>query len=82
MCTYCNFVGIQVRYGSTSFYMHHKFVILDYKLLVNGSFNWTRNAILGNNENVQIMSDSQLVETYQQEFDKLWNLFDPQNLKK
>lgn len=58
--------------------MHHKFAIVDGSLLVNGSFNWTRNAILGNNENVQLVYDTNMVQTYKTEFEKLWRVFDPQ----
>ena len=56
--------------------MHHKFVIVDGYLLINGSFNWTRQAITGNHENILITDDSQLVRPYKQEFEKLWKEFD------
>ena len=79
----CIFItGIQVRYGWTSYLMHHKFAILDHWLLINGSFNWTRQAITGNNENVLITDNPGLVSPYKEEFEKLWDMFDPKKRPK
>lgn len=58
--------------------MHHKFVLIDNKLLINGSFNWTRNAITGNQENVVVTDYPQLVQAFQAEFEKLWIQFAPE----
>lgn len=57
--------------------MHHKFAIIDQEVLINGSFNWTRNAITANNENVLITNHPDLVKPYKGEFDKLWKTFAP-----
>lgn len=69
--------GIQVRHDLSSFFMHHKFVVIDRKRLVNGSFNWTRQAVTGNRENVVISRDKQLVEAFSEEFERLWLEYDP-----
>ena len=69
--------GIQVRHDLSSFFMHHKFVVIDRKCLVNGSFNWTRQAVTGNRENVVISSDKQVVEAFSEEFERLWQEYDP-----
>lgn len=45
------------------FHMHHKFAIVDGRLLINGSFNWTRQAVLYNQENCIITDNPQLVRT-------------------
>ena len=67
------FAGIQVRQNhGSSFFMHHKFALIDDKYLVNGSFNWTRQAVTGNNENVLITSDCNIVNAFKMEFNKLW----------
>ncbi|KAL8583286.1 hypothetical protein ACOMHN_043063 [Nucella lapillus] len=71
--------GIEVRTDRSSFFMHHKFVLVDGRLLINGSFNWTRTAITGNQENVFVTSHSKVVRAYQEEFDKLWEQFHPKN---
>ncbi len=53
--------------------MHNKFAIIDGKYLVNGSFNWTTQAVNYNQENILIVENKSLVNDYQKEFDKLWN---------
>jgi cardiolipin hydrolase len=57
--------------------MHHKFAIIDNKLLLSGSFNWTRQAITGNHENVLITNNQDILSPYMEEFKRLWKLFDP-----
>lgn len=42
-------------------HMHHKFAVIDGRLLVNGSFNWTRQAVLYNQENCVVTDNPQLV---------------------
>lgn len=71
--------GIQLRTDKSSFLMHHKFVIIDQEVLINGSFNWTRSAITANNENVLITNQPNLVKPYKGEFDKLWKTFAPKS---
>ena len=74
------FAGISVRTDHSSFYMHHKFVLVDGQLLINGSFNWTRAAITGNQENVIVTNHRTMVCAFQAEFERLWQQFDPRNL--
>lgn len=69
--------GIQVRHDLSSFFMHHKFALIDRKQLVNGSFNWTRQAVTGNRENLMITSDEGVVKAFSEEFEKLWEEYDP-----
>lgn len=69
--------GIAVRTDVSSYFMHHKFVVLDSEMLINGSFNWTRQAITGNQENLMITKNVKVVKQYKDEFKKLWIYFDP-----
>ena len=55
--------------------MHHKFAIVDGATLINGSFNWTRQAVLGNQENVVIARDAKLAGVFAKEFDSMWGKF-------
>ena len=71
--------GIQVRHDKTSYYMHHKFVIVDNVTLITGSFNWTRQAVVGNRENVLVTNNDEIVQPYIQEFKKLWEMYNPRN---
>jgi len=45
--------------------------------LITGSFNWTRQAIVGNTENLIVTTHPKLVPVYLTEFEKLWIMFDP-----
>lgn len=73
--------GLQVRQDDSPSHMHHKFAILDGKVLLNGSYNWTRNANLCNNENITILSEPLLVKAFLTEFNRLWTLFPPMRAK-
>lgn len=57
--------------------MHHKFAILDKKILISGSFNWTMTAAKGNHENLIVTNDPNLLEAFSEEFEKLWKVFNP-----
>lgn len=65
-------VGIPVKLDTTDNHMHHKFFIVDKKLVLTGSYNWTRSAALYNQENVISTDDEFVVEKFLNEFEKLW----------
>lgn len=67
--------GIRVRMDKTTFFMHHKFVVVDNKVLVNGSLNWTNQGVCGNQENVLITNNSELVQPFVKQFEHLWQLY-------
>lgn len=51
--------------------MHNKFCIIDNKIIINGSYNWTINAST-NNENIQVsINNSLLVSKFKNEFYEL-----------
>lgn len=52
--------------------MHHKFAIVDRKLLISGSANWTTQAFFGNCENVMVTNQTELVGSFMNEFEKQW----------
>ena len=52
--------------------MHHKFVVIDGKVLLVGSYNFTGKAPRRNWENVAIVRDRGCIENYEGEFDKIW----------
>ena len=60
---------------NSNYYMHHKFVVIDGKVLITGSFNWTVQAVKYNNENVIMIQDEELAKKYEKEFERLWNEF-------
>lgn len=65
--------GIAVRVDRSRYHMHHKFAIFDRRLLLNGSFNWTRGAAMNNAENFVLLSDRRLLGQFQDEFELLWD---------
>jgi mitochondrial cardiolipin hydrolase len=64
--------GIEVRVDRTPFHMHHKFAIFDGRVLLNGSYNWTRGAAEQNCENLVESNDPALIGPFQAEFERLW----------
>lgn len=75
-----NDVNLQAR-------MHHKFIVIDDELLMNGSFNWTVAAVKNNNENVVVTSDALQIQSFKavtlvhQEFLKMWDQYEHGQLK-
>jgi len=54
--------------------MHNKFAIIDNKILITGSYNWTHSAEKLNNENLLIIKDAkELISKFEKEFLKLWD---------
>ena len=66
--------NVAVRHdGDARSHMHHKFAIVDGATLLNGSFNWTRAAVITNRENVVITSGAPaLVSAFRDEFNRMW----------
>ncbi len=54
--------------------MHHKVFIIDGKTGVTGSFNFSKNADLDNNENILIIHNPDIASTYISEYEKVYAL--------
>lgn len=67
--------GIALRMDAAEDHMHHKFALFDDEIVLTGSYNWTRSAALHNQENLIVSNDAELVESFAEEFDRLWELF-------
>lgn len=67
--------GIQGKLDQSKANMHHKFCVVDGTVLIMGSFNWTRQAVEKNQENLIITDDTVLIQAYNGEFEKLWAAF-------
>lgn len=76
--------GIKIKSNKlgTGALMHHKFVVIDNKILLSGSFNWTNKAIVSNYEAVLVTSDRSLVLPFIQEYARMWDKFDYHRSKK
>lgn len=64
--------GIKIRISSNNYIMHHKFAIIDNRLLLTGSYNWTFSANHRNDENLMVIDDPELIEIFQNQFINLW----------
>jgi phosphatidylserine/phosphatidylglycerophosphate/cardiolipin synthase-like enzyme len=52
--------------------MHHKFAVIDRRIVVTGSYNWTSNATMNNNENMAVLTSRNAAKRYNDEFEKIW----------
>ncbi len=64
--------GIKTRISSNNYIMHHKFAIIDNRMLLTGSYNWTFSANHRNDENLMVIDDPEIIALYQNQFEKLW----------
>jgi mitochondrial cardiolipin hydrolase len=68
--------GIEVRTDDApTYHMHDKFMVVDGKFVLTGSFNWTFQAGSSNQENVLVVDHPYYCEKYSKEFDTLWHNF-------
>ncbi len=65
--------GLNMRYGKQKGIMHNKFIIVDGKMLVTGSFNFTNHASVANQENQVYLAHSDIVNRYEERFTKMWD---------
>ena len=57
---------------SKNYIMHNKFAIIDNRILLTGSYNWTFSANNRNDENLMIIDDPEIIARYQNQFINLW----------
>ncbi len=63
--------GVVVRFTKSPRFMHNKFCLIDDRIVISGSYNWTLKAEKLNFENVIISEDPKLIEQFQEYFDHL-----------
>jgi len=64
--------GVKTRVSSNKYIMHNKFAIIDNRILLTGSYNWTFSANNRNDENLLIIDDPEIIEVFQNQFINLW----------
>jgi mitochondrial cardiolipin hydrolase len=67
-----NKAGIPVKIDHSRYHMHHKFGIIDSRIVFTGSFNWTYTASSHNQENLLITSNFEIVKQYAEQYEVLW----------
>ena len=66
-------LGLQVATNDTKGkLMHHKFVVIDDRVLMNGSLNFTTQAVSRNDENLVVTRSRRIVAAFRNKFDALW----------
>ena len=68
--------GIAVRVEHVTGLLHHKFAVIDERLVITGSYNWSDNADDNNFENVVFISCKEIAEVYVKEFKEIWNMLE------
>ena len=64
---------VKVLRGKDHRVMNHRFVIFDAKKAVTGSFEWSETSEKWNDEDILILSELEVVISYQKEFERLWH---------
>lgn len=64
--------GIDVRMDSKHQIAHNKIMVIDGAVVVSGSYNFTRQAEIGNAENILIIRDAQLAMAYTANWTAHW----------
>lgn len=63
--------GLDVYRDGNPYVMHHKVIVLDDRITIFGSFNFSENANRDNDENVLIVDDPAFAALYEQEFQRV-----------
>jgi phosphatidylserine/phosphatidylglycerophosphate/cardiolipin synthase-like enzyme len=64
--------GVLVKHEKGEGLMHNKFCIIDDKLVITGSYNWTTSADLRNDENVIFINSAEIAKIYRIQFERYW----------
>lgn len=64
--------GLNVLLDGNYKNMHHKVILIDGKIVITGSYNFSRNAEERNDENVLFLYNAEIAEFYLDEFDKVF----------
>lgn len=64
--------GLDVLTDANPYIMHHKVFILDDQIVVTGSYNFTKNAALFNDENLLVIRSPAIAAEYQAEFERIY----------
>lgn len=64
--------GVPVRQDGNPGAFHHKVFVIDGRIVVTGSANFSKNADRFNDENVLIVANEDMAQAYLQEFDRRW----------
>ena len=52
--------------------MHHKVIIIDDETVITGSYNYSKNAEVSNDENILVVKNAKIASRYVKEFKRCW----------
>jgi len=61
-----------VRQDGNPSFLHHKYIVVDERIVMTGSLNYSTNAEESNDENILIVDNPEIAALYIQEFDRVW----------
>jgi phosphatidylserine/phosphatidylglycerophosphate/cardiolipin synthase-like enzyme len=64
--------GVPVRQDGNPSFLHHKYIVVDERIVMTGSLNYSTNAEESNDENVLIIDNPEIAALYIQEFERVW----------
>lgn len=64
--------GGKIRRDGNPGFLHHKVIIIDNRIVITGSFNFSDGANTKNNENVIIIDNADIAKRYLEEFQRVW----------
>jgi phosphatidylserine/phosphatidylglycerophosphate/cardiolipin synthase-like enzyme len=64
---------LDIRLDGNNRNMHHKTIIIDDRIVILGSYNFSRNAEIRNDENTLIIFNSEIAELYTSEFQRIFS---------
>ena len=66
--------GLNVLLDGNEGQMHHKTIIIDKRIVITGSYNFSRSAETRNDENLIVIYNDQIADFYLQEFQRVYQL--------
>lgn len=65
--------GCEIKFEDGPGLMHNKFCIIDKRVVITGSYNWTSAAERKNDETVLIIFEEDVARTFVEKFKEYWN---------
>jgi phosphatidylserine/phosphatidylglycerophosphate/cardiolipin synthase-like enzyme len=66
--------GVEVWLDGNPAGMHHKVIIIDERIVITGSYNFSNNAKTRNDENTLIIHNPEIAELFDDEFERVWGI--------
>ena len=72
LSNYLKIANVYSSYSKYDNYMHNKYCIIDNKIVLDGSYNWSYNARF-NVEHIIVINNTDVAKMYRKNFDKIFN---------